>query len=199
MMAALISAGHAAAAATVVDTLTVSGDTITYAGSLGASPPTLDFNVGSSKIYDDAQMHIVTDDNLYLDAVDVWSSGVVHVQGLGVSGNVIEFKGGGIGAGNVPTLNFNQGASRIKEDGQLRLSTDDYIMLDAPTEVQVLADLLVGDDMVVTDAFSVNGNVTVGNAPPDTLTVNATSTFTQPVAFNGTVTVATLVPMPDCG
>lgn len=52
-------------------------------------------------------------------------------------------------------------------------------------------------DITVSGAFTANGNVILGNAGGDTLTVNATGTFAGNQTFNGTATFTNTVTVPD--
>lgn len=52
-------------------------------------------------------------------------------------------------------------------------------------------------DITVSGVFTANGNIILGNASGDTLTVNATGTFAGNQTFNGTATFTSTVTVPD--
>ncbi|MBU1110922.1 hypothetical protein KKB83_04880, partial [Patescibacteria group bacterium] len=59
----------------------------------------------------------------------------LEVLDLTVSGNDVQFAGGGWGADSKPMVDFNQGGSRIYDDMHLRIETDDYLYLSPGTAV----------------------------------------------------------------
>jgi lipopolysaccharide export system protein LptA len=59
----------------------------------------------------------------------------LEVLDLTVSGNDIQFAGGGWGANSKPMINFNQGGSKIYDDMHLRIETDDNLYLSAGSAV----------------------------------------------------------------
>ncbi len=75
--------------------------------------------------------------------------GQLNLTGDLKTGNLVQFTGGEAANGNIPTVDFNQGLSKIYDDGQLRVTTDDYIYLNAPIRTFVSNDLQVGKQLVL--------------------------------------------------
>lgn len=111
----------------------------------------IDLNKGGSKIYDNKDLHVSTDNNLYLDAPNQ----VTVSNDLAVGQALTLLRNG-----------KNIGGSHIYENGQLHIATDDHLYLDAPIDVNVSNGLNVGGDLNVDGASNV-----------DDLTVNGTLTF----------------------
>ncbi len=113
------------------------------AGVAGASE-LLDFDSGGSQIYDDWHLHIVTDDNLYLDAPGTtYVSGAMNLAGAFLIGN-------GNAAGASETVTFGStGGSSIYDDWHMHIVTDDDLFLDAPGTTTVSGALTVTGDVTV--------------------------------------------------
>ncbi|MGZ6004916.1 MAG: hypothetical protein ACXWLH_02080 [Candidatus Saccharimonadales bacterium] len=95
----------------------------------GAATNTIDFNKGASKIYDNGNLHLATDDNLYLDAINTYIKTNAQL-------------GGTLKVVNTATHSYT--GSRIYDNGQLHIATDDHMYLDAPSDVNVSNVLNVG-------------------------------------------------------
>lgn len=141
----------------------------------GAATKTIDFNKGASKIYDNFNLHVATDDNIYLDAPKR-----VYIQKNAQIGDALEFY-------NTSSKAYK--GTRIYDNGQLHIVTDDHLYLDASQDVNVSNALLVSGDGQFYQDLTVDGNlivqsdITLGSAGTDDLTVNADA------QFNGTLTV----------
>src|SRR5262245_42016494 len=88
----------------------------------GAANNAINFNKVGSKIYENGNLHIATDDNLYLDASTTNVKGTIKVTS---------------------TATGTYMGSRIYDNAQLHIATDDYLYLDAPQAVNVSNKLVV--------------------------------------------------------
>lgn len=99
---------------------------------------------------------------------DPASGGIVSklpglIDGLKMSGNVLDFNGGGADKGNVPQINFNQGETKIYDGGDLHIQTDDYMYLDASKKVTVQNDLQVNGTIYGSVAGTINPGFAQGS------------------------------------
>lgn len=95
----------------------------------GRATNIIDFNRGASKIYDNGNLNVSTDDYINLNAPKE-----VRIQKDLTVGNVLKIYRNGA----------NAGGSKIYENGNLHVATDDYLLLDAPSAVKVSNVLDVG-------------------------------------------------------
>jgi hypothetical protein len=109
---------------------------------------TIDFNKGGSKIFDNGDLTVQTDDQLNLNAPTTVKVShdltVSHVLNLWRNGT-------------------NIGGSKIFENGNLHVATDDRLYLDAPNFVQVSNKLNVGSDLTVAGNITSTGGVFTGD------------------------------------
>lgn len=149
---------------------------------------TLDFGKGSSSIYDNGDLHVKTDDLLYLDSPTVSVGGRLDVSKdlyahypIYAMGNLIQF-----GGNATATLDFNRGQSKIYDNGNLTLKTDDNLVVDATT-------LAVNKDLNVARNSRFQGNVTLaqtgGTAVKPNMKVDGYALFDGTVDFSGATTI----------
>lgn len=126
---ALLTIAGSAFATTFTDDVTINGNDLLFGGD---ATVTIDFNRGASKLYDDGHLRIATNDDMYLNA-----PGTVYVQNdLTVNDelkveNKINFDKG------TQALYFDNGASRIYDDTNLTLWTNDYLDVWAPSGIRM--------------------------------------------------------------
>jgi hypothetical protein len=137
----------------------------------------LDFNKGSSKIYDDGHLTITTDDVLRLNASQkVLTSDDLQVGHELIIANYKELRDTG---------------SHIYDDAQMHIKTDDYLYLDAPTMTYISTGLSVGTTLNVGGATTLGSSLTIANGL--TVTSGAVSlpagVINGTMITNGTVTV----------
>src|SRR3989344_3908737 len=160
---------------------------------------TIDFNRGGSKIFDNAQLNISTDSELFLNAPQA----TVVSSNLDVRGTSVKFASGTtftnlpVAAGAValspataqtilPTANVVPLTLQESAGGNANLLN----LLSASAvnvfSVGATGDTAVGGTLAVTGNVTLNGNVTLGDAAGDTITFTGTPNF-------GTITATTFV------
>lgn len=152
------------------------------------STRTLDFAKGGSSLYDNGDLHVKTDDLLYLDSPTVSVGGRLDVSKdlyahypIYAMGNLIQF-----GGNATATLDFNRGQSKVYDNGNLTLKTDDNLVVDATT-------LAVNKDLNVARNSRLQGNVTLaqtgGTAVKPNMKVDGYALFDGTVDFSGATTI----------
>lgn len=115
------------------------------AANMNLQGGTLDFNKGSSRVFDDGQLHVRTDDYLFLDAPKMTfvQSGLSVNDGINVNHSFYKRYTG----------------SKIYDNGNLTLQTDDHLYLDAPERVVTQNHLTAVGQLVVYANQGANGPV----------------------------------------
>src|SRR3990167_11512944 len=161
---------------------------------------TIDFNKGGSKIYDDAQLNISTDDLLYLNA----SLATVLTGGLDVRGTTVKFATGTtftnlpVAAGNVSlspaaaqtllaTANVVPLAIQLVSAGNTNILNLNSAAGTTVFSVGATGNTAISGTLAVTNDATFAGNVTLGDAAGDTITFTGTPTF---ATVNATTLVA---------
>ncbi|MCX6808549.1 MAG: hypothetical protein NTW50_02690 [Candidatus Berkelbacteria bacterium] len=127
---------------------------------------TLDFGQGGSRIYDDGNLHVATDDNMYLDAVNIMLGGAASY-----------YRG-----------------SKIYDDYNLHIATDDNMYLDAPATLLVQNAMHV-NGVLSTGGMDMYGGTIATRDGNNDITINAgtgtinfvAGTFTGLPATDGAV------------
>lgn len=113
-----------------------------FANGAGVGTNLIDLNKGGSRIYDTGNLHIATDDYIYLNA----PTETVVERDLGI-GNNLHFFNNGNGTTN----------SQIYNNGDLHIQADNNLMLDAPGTTTIQNNLTIGGDLTLTGSETAAG------------------------------------------
>jgi hypothetical protein len=171
-----LSTGTTAAASNFGNGIVV-GKQADFSTNINLQGNTLDFNKGSSKIYDDGQLHIATDDYIFLNA----PVKTIIQNDLQVGKSlIINYSKDGTDTG-----------SKIYDNAQLHIATDDYLYLDAPISTYVQNALVVGGSLTVNGSIGLPVGSVISSNILDGTIVNADVSSSAAIADSKLATIST--------